>query len=292
MKELKTRIEKFRLKVTNYLQFVPVNINNSNIEISVWGDNNNIIDTPSKYIENLIDQIKDDIFPLMFFTRGHAPYAVLRNLFCYLDHVARLRFGNNKSSLDQIFNKGDFGCYPFIKKRYQHIFKDLIQLYRHELIHQTRPLPKIRNVKVDRNFKTIGVGFHISSDINKKIYDSSVMNFRLMSKFMKDDKNRKHLNHLRSAKKYSAFIVNNFCFLFDVIDYLKRYSDDLSDQKKNFSEIKIFCTHYIDIILENLRKPSGFTLILDKKSASKTDIENGKAEEWYKEMRKKLFKEL
>jgi len=267
--------------------FFPVRLVNNKLKISVWGNDN--IKTPSGYIQNLIDHIRDDIYPLFFLTSGGAPFTILRNLFCYLDHTARLRFGNNQDSLDKLFCKGDFGAYKHIQKRYCQIHKDLIQLYRHELAHHIRPWPKIRKVKIEKSRERKLIGFHISWEVNKKMIQAKFEDFAEFAEFMRKEKNRKHLNHLRSSKYYPQFIVNTFCFLSDIVDYLNRYAIILDNKEE---ERLNFCKNYLLIVALNLFKPNNTLLILDKKIGSRTDVSEQKIKDWYEHMRTNLLQEL
>ena len=108
-----------------------------------------------KYIDDLIQQIESDIFPLFFFTQGSAPLTILRNLFCFLDHTARLQYSNEPTSLQQIFTVGSFGAYERIQKRYSQIYPFLIQMYRNELVHHIRPFPKMIKYKIQKSDGTV-----------------------------------------------------------------------------------------------------------------------------------------
>lgn len=290
---------------------------NKEIKIKVSGDSDNIINTPAKYIGNLVDQIESDIFPLLFFTKGHAPFTVLRNLFCFLDHATRLRYGNDKIKLGTMFEKSDpsnqknkknekFGAYKHIQKRYFEVHPFLIQMYRHELVHHIRPFPKFISFEVINSSGDVveagtqRIGFNISPNVNKKLIKSSLESFDQMYNFMKKEKNRTDFGHLRSFRnpktlEYESFVFNVLCFMFDVVEYLKRYIVVL---KKDRKEQESFVRHYQSIIKSNLTRPQS-SLILDKTRITQTDIEesetdanNDQIKEWYGKMREILFTKL
>ena len=47
---------------------------------------------PQEYIQNLIDQLEADIFPLL---KTGAIFTLARNTFCFIDHVSSLKLGQN-----------------------------------------------------------------------------------------------------------------------------------------------------------------------------------------------------
>lgn len=275
----------------------------TSIKIHVYGDTECRIDTPTKYIDDLIQQIGNDIFPLFFFTQGSAPFTVLRNLFCFLDHVARLRYGNEPDSLKKVLISGSFGVYKQIRKRYKQICPFLIQMYRHELVHHIRPFPKYIKYMIQRGNGDIResglqeIGFHISSDINKKLENKPAQTFEGICKFLKTESNRSNFCHLRSKRGktgiYKSFVFNTLCFMGDVVDYLNKYKERLRESRKEQID---FAYNYKNIYNNNMHKLKE-PLILDnvyatRATGSDTDLSPKKIEKWYEEARKVLYKEM
>jgi hypothetical protein len=287
----------------------------NSITIKVFGDTHNQIDTPVKYINSLVDQIEEDVYPLLFFTKGHAPFTVLRNLFCFLEHTARLRYGNDDGKLYQLFTRNNpkskrkfndeqFGTYEHIQKRYFDVHQFLIQMYRNELIHHIRPFPKYIPFEV-RNSKNIvitagiqEIGFFISSNINSKLLNKDISSFNEVYEFMKVKNNRTDFTHLRSVqdletKEYKCFVFNVLCFMVDIVHYLKNYADLLD---KKYEKQVEFIDNFKSIVNDNLTKPNT-TIVLDKSritqtdpDESETDASNEDIEDWYEKMRTQLYK--
>lgn len=271
--------------------------------LHVHGDTENRIKTPVDYINDLIQQIKDDVYPLFFFTPGAAPFTILRNLLCFLDHVARLRFGNETDSLTKLFEAEEFGAYQFIRRRYRELSPFLIQMYRHELVHHVRPFRKKTEYKImkgDGSVRETGFrefGFHISSDINAKLKNRNEYTFDGVIKFLKSEDNRSHFCHLRSVRdadgEYVNFVFNTFCFLGDVVDYLDKYNDRLDSSG---GESANFLDNFHKISSLNEQKPSS-PLVLDNYFATRamgsdTDLSHDEINSWYETARKELYKTM
>jgi hypothetical protein len=214
---------------------------------------------PSKYVMMLRNQLKDDVFPLVN-TKGNAPFNVLRTTFCYLDHVAALRYGKkgHTGDLQKLFS--DFGAYSFIKKLYILYHQDLIQLYRHDLIHFTQPLPKIRRIDIESNVKVVYwlTAGNLPKEIEKLTKGKTIEScFDDLSKMMRVENTRKDLFHLRLASDSGYELwVNTWCLFFDLVIYLEDYANLL---EKNNEEKKSFLINYIhsfaDSLFEGLKYP-------------------------------------
>ncbi|MFA6475666.1 MAG: hypothetical protein WCV88_05750 [Patescibacteria group bacterium] len=200
----------------------------------------------SDYCEKLMNQLKDDIFPL-FRTKGFAPFTIARNCFCYIDHIARLRFGKDGSmgNINKLMD--DFGSYPFIKEQYKLYKFDLQQTYRHHLVHNVDPWPMVRQIKLHQRIETHVIGFHIKSKLPNSVKQKR---FSILKRKFSEEKFRAGLCHLRYDKNYNP-IINTYCLFFDTIDYISRYRAILSTDD---NEERDFAKHFIDLVIENLDK--------------------------------------
>jgi hypothetical protein len=206
---------------------------------------NNKFITPREHLQDLIDQLHGDIFPLLKVpevTAGGAPFTVLRNIFCYMEYVALLRFGKKRNSESGNLEKmlDDFGPED-MKARYRIYKKYLIQLYRHDLVHLTSPRMKIIQIKNDRN-RIAYAGFFIISDVvgqNNVQKKSKILgDFDQACSLMRSVNFRKNsFIHLRLSE--STITINTLVMFFDLINYLKDYQASLAKEEelnRNFAE--------------------------------------------------------
>lgn len=220
--------------------------------------------TPIEYIEDLIDQLRKDIFPL-FSTKGAAPFTVLRNTFCVVDHVSKLIYNSTSSQTKRMkkllckLSKFD----SFINTKYRMYSSYIVQIYRHDLVHNVRPLPKIIKIIEKNNNKTSNVisWFAISSEIHY----TAPKDFDSLKNYIKNTKNRKNLGHLRYIG--NQIFINNYCMFFDLINFLEEYKDSLS-KDKNLQET--FAKNYENIVRSNLNKIENF--VLDKNKDKEVKI--------------------
>src|SRR5690554_503210 len=98
--------------------------------------------SPQQYIQNLIDQLRGDIFPLL---NANAIFTVARNTFCFIDHVSSLKLGpnyngNQTDRIETILKEfAHFDSY--INSKYTKYAKYIVQVYRHDIVHNIRPFP-------------------------------------------------------------------------------------------------------------------------------------------------------
>lgn len=202
------------------------------------------------HLDNLLSHLEGDIFPLLSKTDGKAPFTVLRNVLCYCDCIARLQYGRKGSSgdLDQLFDH--FGPYEYIQKRYRRYKKYLVQVYRHELVHTVRPWSKVMFVKDNNNLSLSYVRWSVTGQLNTETQSSS-NDFQKLKKLLAIEGNRKNLVHLgvdRHESESPVIIINTYCFLFDLVNYieeLKKKPGENDQLKENFMK------NLIEIIVES-----------------------------------------
>jgi len=211
----------------------------------------------SEYIQDLINQLKRDIFPL-FRVKGFAPFTISRNIFCFIDHVSVLRYGIKRQKGEQTkrikkliseFAKFD----SYINSKYKLYADYIIQIYRHDLVHNVRPLPHEFQV-IEKNGKGMkGISWFLTSSYIK---DSAPKprTFNKLADYFKNVKNRKNLCHLRYAE--NQIVINNYCLFFDFVNYLKKYKKVLENDQKSQNN---FTKNYQQII-KNHFEIKNFTL--------------------------------
>jgi len=214
------------------------------------------------HLDNLTSHLKDDIFPLLSRTSGGAPFTVLRNILCYCDCIARLQYGQKGHSgdLEKLFE--NFGPYDYIQKRYHEYKKYLIQLYRHDLVHTVRPWSKIMFININNQVYLNYIGWQIIAELNDTTNIVGTDFFGLKS-LLAHESNRKGLIHLRLDKNSRSPIINVYCFLFDLVNYIDKLKNSLHT---NSHDMEKFLKNLIDIIIESncrLLRPDVPTLDLD-----------------------------
>lgn len=212
--------------------------------------------SPQEYVLNLVDQLEADIFPL-FKVQGAAPFTIIRNSFCYVDHISRLFYGKNGKNNNQSvrmrkiisqFADSD----EYMNNNYQNYAPYLIQLYRHDLVHNIRPLPKQIKVMKDGELSNETSWFFIFS---KHDYSLSFDDF---TKKFQEKRFRNGFGHLRYTDNQIA--INTQSLFFDLVIFLKKLAKKL-EHDKNLQ--KKFIKNYNKIIDENYFKIDN-RIILDK----------------------------
>lgn len=218
------------------------------------------------HLNNILDQIEKDVFSLLANTDEKAPFTVLRNVLCFCDCVACLRYGKRGGGgdLEQLFD--ELGPYAYIRRRYCEYKKYLIQLYRHDLVHTIRPWSKMMFVKCN-DVLTLGiVGWHITAQLNNKT-QAHKADFNKLKNLLAVENNRKNLVHLRVDKKRNQSpVINTYCFLFDLVNYIEELKEQLKTDKETMEQ---FMKNLIEMIVE-----SSFRLL--KHDIPTLDLDNNK----------------
>jgi len=232
--------------------------------------------TPAHYIQNLIDQLENDIFPVL--CRGQDDptissdaFTVLRNVFCFIDHVSSLLFRHKRYkkrrggyrnitqteymilSLNS-FMKEDI----YINSKYREYSSYLVQIYRHDLVHHVHPLPHfiwVRNIGERKNTRKRKVsGFVVYNKKPKRLSDKIG---DLIDDF-KSRRNRNNLCHLRYM--HNSIVINSYCIFFDCVNYLLYVRDQL---KANAIKREKLLENYSNIVnYKKYMNINGF--VLDK----------------------------
>jgi len=206
---------------------------------------NNKFVTPREHLQDLIDQLRGDVFPLINpnVTGSGAPFTVLRNIFCYMEYIALLRFGRKRNSESGNLEKL-LDCFgpEDIQSRYRVYKKYLIQLYRHDLVHLTSPRMKIIQIKDNNKNQIDFAGFFMVADIIGPDKDQKKLqifgDFDQACSLMRSSEFRKNsFIHLRLAR--STITINTISMFFDLINYIKDYQASLAKEEelnRNFAE--------------------------------------------------------
>lgn len=176
--------------------------------------------SPQQYIQNLIDQLKGDIFPLL---KNSSIFTVARNTFCFIDHVSSIKlgpnYGNNQTERIEAILQ-EFAIFDsYINSKYQRYAKYIIQVYRHDIVHNIRPFPHQITI-VDKNGRSNKTSWFVLSQEGPQD-----LSFQEASQYFNNAKNRKNLCHLRYSG--DQVFVNNWCLFFDLVNYLKDYKQEL-----------------------------------------------------------------
>lgn len=181
---------------------------------------------PGEYFQDLIDQLRDDIYPL-FLTVGGAPFTVTRNIFCYVDHLSQLVHGvggsQNKRMKKVIKELG--ATDSTLSTSYSRYADYLVQIYRHDLVHNVRPLPKL--IKIEKNgVVKREVWFRTISPVKEDVQ----LGFESNRTRMSDAVRRSSLKHLKVVN--GTVTIDTFRLFFDVILLLDDYKNRvMSDEK-------------------------------------------------------------
>lgn len=198
--------------------------------------------SPSEYFQNLIEQLKNDIYPL-FRTDGAAPFTISRNVFCFIDHVSQLisfdTNGQNERLKLVIHELGSID--EDLRDKYIKYSDYLIQVLRHDIVHNVRPFPK--KVKQE-NGGYIDAWYTIYTICDGMPFENNLIK-------MKDIKNRKGRRHLE-INRQNAVDIDSYSLFFDFIVYLQQLKT-LADEDNNFRQTitenyyKIFQKNHIEI---------------------------------------------
>lgn len=206
--------------------------------------------SPSEYIQNLLDQLKNDVFPLF---NGTPFFTIARNTFCFIDHVSALKFGITSDRGEQTARikklLGEFATFdPYINEKYKRYAGFITQVYRHDLVHNIRPFPhKIKVIDKNGN-QSIQVSWFAVTHQTKKDLPKPAT-FESLSEYFSSTRNRSGLCHLRYCG--NQIVINNFCLFFDLISFMKEYKSILDtdpDQQKLFiSNYQLIVNKYPNI---------------------------------------------
>lgn len=215
--------------------------------------------SPEEYVQDLINQMKKDIYPL-FNVKGNAPFTISRNIFCFIDHVSCLKYGYLKKTEGEQTIRikkmiSEFASFDsYINNKYKIYAPYIVQIYRHDLVHNIRPFPhKIKIIKKGKSVKVdMESWFLISSDIGNDYPKPKT--FNKLAEYFINTSNRKGLCHLRCSN--NQIVINNYCLFFDLINFLYEYKALL----KNGDEQDKFAKNYVSIVDRGFNKIKDFTL--------------------------------
>jgi len=209
--------------------------------------------SPIEYIDDLINQLKGDIFPL-FEVSGYAPFTIARNTFCFIDHVSSLKYGtiNQTGRIKRIIS--EFASFDsYIQGKYKLYADYIVQVYRHDIVHNVRPFPhKIKVVEKNGSKQDKISWFAVSSDIGNSLPKPET--FEKLTVHFKVTKNRKGLCHLRYYG--DNVVINNYCLFFDLVNFLLEYKHNLESDSNLQNE---FVNNYQNIV-EHYFEIKNFTL--------------------------------
>jgi hypothetical protein len=210
---------------------------------------------PYKYVENLVEQMKADIFPLLASKRG--AFTVPRNCFCFIDHISSLQLldkypKDQTKRIEEIL--GSFMPYDtYINSKYQRYSAYIVQVYRHDLVHNIRPFPhSIKVIELGTKKEVQRVAWFILSDLVKS---DAPRSFDSLSDYFRQARNRKGYGHLRYHG--NQVHINNFCLFFDLVNYLVDLAELL---KTDFNLQKTVAENYQSISEKHFEIGGGFVL--------------------------------
>lgn len=201
--------------------------------------------SPESYFEDLINQLRDDIYPLFRATTGGAPFTVTRNTLCFVDHTSQLLYGprgNQTPKLKKVISQ--LGTVDdHLNDLYKKYASYLVQIYRHDLVHNIRPFPKQIMVKARAKTEIRETWFFMRTICNGKSFED---NFKDMLK----KKSRKGRAHLRLAG--DQVNIDTFSLFYDTVILLdqlknKAKSDAKFKQKVTKNYYSIMQSHYYSI---------------------------------------------
>lgn len=205
--------------------------------------------TPVQYLESLVGQMKDDIYPL-FRTKGGAPFTVTRNTMCYIDHVSQLLYGikgSQNSRLIKVINQlGSIDSY--LNSNYSKYATYLIQIYRHDLVHNVRPFPKKVLIKEDGILNERESWFFMITNCDGKDFETN-------QTYMSAKRSRKGRNHLRLAD--NQVTIDTFSLFFDTVSYINSLIDALGTDR---GLSKSITKNYYSILRKNYFKLEKFEI--------------------------------
>lgn len=190
---------------------------------------------PEEYIQNILDQLRNDIFPLF---NGTPLFTIARNTFCFIDHISAIKFGINKTRGEQTIRikklLSEFASFDqYSNEKYRRYASFIIQVYRHDLVHNIRPFPHTIEVIETNGSKTNKTSWFAIVQQVRNMPDPAT--FDNMANYFLNIRNRSGLCHLRYMG--DQVVINNFCLFFDLVNYLKEYKKSLNgdkEEKQNF----------------------------------------------------------
>lgn len=200
--------------------------------------------SPPEYIQDLLDQLRNDIFPLF---QGSPLFTIARNTFCFIDHVSALKYGISRHRGEQTIRMrkilGEFARFDaYTNEKYQRYADFIIQVYRHDLVHNIRPFPhEIDVIEKDGAQTKKTSWFAIVQSLTQPLLGPTT--FENFTRYFSNETNRKNMCHLRYYG--DQIIINNFCLFFDLINYLIEYKRTLEADN---SEKQIFIANYQSIV--------------------------------------------
>jgi len=215
--------------------------------------------TPREHLQDLLNQLKSEIYSLLRVVESKAAFNLLRSTFCYLDYIALLRFGpkNNNNygkgagNLEELLD--DFGPED-MKERYRKYKDYLVQIYRHDLVHLISPRLKVMKVKENGGERIETIGFKIIADTcndkGKEKKANILQDFEQACSLMRSVQFRKNtFFHLRFDQNIPT--INSLSMFFDTANYIKDYQSSLT---KEVELNKRFAEHFIAINLSSALK--------------------------------------
>ena len=181
--------------------------------------------TPEAYLQNLIDQLESDIYPLFRQTTGGAPFTVIRNTFCFIDHVSQLLHKpsspQNVNMKKVIAKLGSIDSY--LNNHYKLYAPYLIQLYRHDLVHNIRPFPKSLIILDTNRNERAESWFFNATKVDGRTFSANLAD-------MKKKATRNGRNHLRYIG--NQIYIDTFSVYFDTIIFIEEIISELASNPK------------------------------------------------------------
>lgn len=191
--------------------------------------------SPTDYLQNLVNQMREDIYPLFRATKGGAPFTVTRNTLCYIDHIASLIYGPEGPQnvrLKKVISQLGLTD-PYLNSNYQKYSDYLIQIYRHDLVHNIRPFPKKILVNVGGRSESRETWFFMQTLCDGKSFDHNL-------KYMSQKRSRKGRNHLRLADV--QVVIDTFSLFFDTVILINSYVQKSKNDTR--FEVKLSRNYY------------------------------------------------
>lgn len=180
--------------------------------------------TPQQHLQNLLVQLEGDIYPIVL---RNAPFAAIREVMCYAEYIALLRYGtttpsSSSGNLLRLLSHFSFGRFA---RDYHQYAEHLTQLYRHDLVHLTSPRIKIIPTLIQgRPYMTVA-GFSIESSC---LEGSHVE----VCSSMRNERFRANLNHLRLTGDTKVTIhIHVQSLYFDLVHNIQDWISEMSQSK-------------------------------------------------------------
>ncbi len=206
--------------------------------------------SPADYLQNLVNQMRDDVYPLFRAAKGGAPFTVTRNTLCYIDHIASLIYGPEGPQsvrLKKIISQlGTVDSY--LNSNYQKYSDYLIQIYRHDLVHNIRPFPKKILVNIEGISESRETWFFMQTLCDGKSFDDNL-------RYMAQKRSRKGRNHLRLASV--QVVIDTFSLFFDTVILINSYIEKSKNDTKFETKLS---KNYYKIMRKSYFSLRNFTL--------------------------------